>query len=89
MAFDAYDLAMSSLRTLEQQKVITTAKYTEIKDKFGWPCWKAIKAADIAANAWVSSKNASNYDKMNAAFTAMYDVQKLLNTQVTQLQGGK
>jgi hypothetical protein len=89
MAFDAYDLGMTALRTLQKQKIITKAKYIEIKDKYGWPCWRAIKAADIACNTWIGSKNDANYDKMNTAFEAMYETQKLLNNQVIQLQGGK
>jgi hypothetical protein len=89
LAFDAYDLGMTTLRTLQSQKLITSERYTEIKDKFGWPCWRAIKAADLAVEAWYTHKNASTLSQMNAAFETMYELQKLLSTQVVQLQGGK
>ena len=89
LAFDAYDLGMTTLRTLEQQKVITSAQYASIKDTYGWPAWKAIKAADVAVNAWVGSKSDSTYTQLQTAFAAMYEAQKLLSTEVTQIQGGK
>jgi hypothetical protein len=89
MAFDAYDLAMSSLRTLQKLDKITEAQFQSIKEKYGWPCWRAIKAADVAVSAWASNKSASNQAKMDAAFDSMYQLQKLLAAQVTQLKGGK
>ena len=89
MAFDAYDLGMITLRTLQKQNIITEAQYTAIKDKYGWPCWTALKAADVAVNTWVTTKSTSDFEKMNAAFTGMYEIQKLLSNQITQLQGGK
>ena len=89
LAFDAYDLGMTTLRTLQVQKIITSAQYASIKDTYGWPAWKAIKAADVAVNAWVAVKSDSAFTQMQGAFTAMYEAQKLLSTNVTQLQGGK
>jgi len=89
MAFDTYDLGMTTLRTLQKQKIITSAQYTSVVDNFGWPCWKALKAADVAADAWMAAKSATTLEAMNTAFTAMSDVQKLLSGEITKLQGGK
>ena len=89
MAFDAYDLGMITLRILQKQKIITEAQYTAIKDKYGWPCWTALKAADVAVNTWISTKNAADFEKMNQTFTSMYELNRLLSNQITQIQGGK
>jgi hypothetical protein len=89
MAFDAYDLGMTTLRTLQKSGVITAAKYTEIKDKVGWPAYNAIKAADDAVQAWAAAETTSNYDKMTAAFQVMTASQKSFTDLLTSLQGGR
>jgi hypothetical protein len=89
MAFDAYDFGMTTLRTLQQQKVITAAQYDSVKAKVGWPFYNAIKLADDAMQAWVAAGTDSAYGKMNAAFQGLVDAQKNFTALVNSLQGGK
>jgi hypothetical protein len=89
MAFDAYDLGMTSLRTLQKQKIITEAQYQDVKNKVGWPFYNAIKAADSAANAWVAATSDSTYTRMVTALQEVANAQKDFTTLITSLQGGK
>lgn len=88
-AFDVYDMGMTTLRTLQRTKIITEAKYQDIKTTVGWPTYNTIKAADDALQVWVTSPTDTNYDKMNAAFKTMAASEKNLTTLIVSLQGGK
>lgn len=92
VAFDAYDLGMISLRTLQKANIITQVQYDATKKAVAWPLYNAIVAAEKAAQAYSTAKPAdkeSLYGKMTAALGAVAGSQKEFTALVTSLQGGK
>lgn len=92
IAFDAYDLGMLSLRTLQRTKIITQVQYDAAKKDVAWPLYNAIVTADKAAQAYATAKPAdkeSLYGKLTQAFLAMAGSQKEFTALVASLQGGK
>lgn len=91
LAFDAYDLGMTTLRTLQKTKVITAAQYTNFKDKYGWPLYLSIKAADDAAQQYAAApkeSKASLEGKLTAALQALADNQGKFVKVVNDAQEG-
>lgn len=92
VAFDAYDLGMISLRTLQKAKIITQAQFDSAKKAVAWPLYNAIVAAEKTAQAYSTGSSAdkqSLYGKMTAALTAVAGSQKEFTALVGSLQGGK
>jgi hypothetical protein len=92
IAFDAYDLGMLSLRTLQRTKIITQVQYDAAKKGVAWPLYNAIVAAEKAAHAYATAKPADKeglYGKLTQAIFAMAGSQKEFTSLVTSLQGGK
>lgn len=91
LAFDAYDLGMTTLRTLQRTKVITQAQYTSFKDKYGWPLYQSIKAADDAAQQYAAApkeSKASMEGKLTEALKALADNQGKFVKVVNDAQEG-
>ena len=94
MAFDAYDMGMFTLRTLQQSPnhIITTAQYESIKTKVAWPLYRAIVAAEAAAEKYAAAPAAdkdSLYEKLLQALLAITNSQKEFMQVIQSLQGGK
>lgn len=89
IAFDAYDLAMSSLRMLQTNKIITLAKYNSIKDQYAWPLYRAIVAAQAAAEAYAKAPGEATLAKVTAALIAVADSQREFTKTIQSVQGGK
>ena len=87
IAFDAYDLGMSSLRMLQVNKIITLTKYTSIKDKYAWPLYRAIVAAQAAAEAYSQAPTDAMLGKVTAALVAVADSQREFTKVVQGVQG--
>jgi len=89
-AFSAYDLGMTTLRTLQQKGVITAAQYEKVKNDVGWPFYNAIKSADTAVEGWVKIDDASSYGKAFAALDDLTGAQKDFTATIASVQkGGK
>lgn len=76
LAYDLYDTEMKALRLLQVQKVITEEKYQILKDKYGWPFYLAVKAADDAAQQYAAAPDADRATfggKLTTALNAMAD----------------
>jgi hypothetical protein len=91
MAYDAYDLGMRTLRILQTNKIITLEQYNTVKDKVGWPVYKALVVAQDAAQAYAlapAAGKATAEGKLTAALEALAGVQAQFTAAVKQLQGG-
>ena len=89
VAFDAYDLGMTSLRMLQKNKIITTATYNQIKEKVAWPLYKAIVAGEAAAEKYAATKDASTLAQLTAALEVVAEAQKGFTSAVAKVQGDK
>lgn len=91
LAFGAYDLGMTTLRTLERNKVITSAKYKSIKDSVAWPFYKALMAAETAAQEYATSPAVSKTTvegKLNQALLSLNTFQSIFIETIQDI-GGK
>jgi hypothetical protein len=91
LAYDAYDLGMRTLRILEQNKIITAEQYTAVKDKVGWPVYKALVAAQTAAQAYAlapAADKATAEGKLTAALEVLATNQANFVEVVKSLQKG-
>lgn len=92
IAFDAYDVSMVTLRTLQTANLITLAQYEKIKKDVAWPLYNTIVAADSAAQKYAAALPADKqnlYDQLTQALVAVAASQKELATTIKSLQGGK
>ena len=70
-AYMAYDLAMSSLRMLQVNKIITLTQYNSIKDRVGWPVYHALVAAQAAAELYAKTPSDTALEKVKLALEAV------------------
>ena len=89
VAFDAYDLGMTSLRMLQKNKIITTATYNQIKEKVAWPLYHAIVAGEAAAEKYAKVKDSSTLAQLTAALEVVAEAQKGFTSAVAKVQGDK
>jgi len=55
LAFDLYDLGMTTAATLHRNKVITDQQWTTVKDK-GRVLWNAVRAAEAVSEKYAAAK---------------------------------
>lgn len=92
IAFDAYDVSMVTLRTLQTANLITLTQYEKVKKDVAWPLYNAIVAADSVAQKYAAALPADKqtlYDQLTQALVAVAASQKELATTIKSLQGGK
>lgn len=89
VAFDAYDLGMTSLRMLQKNKIITTATYNQIKEKVAWPLYKAIVAGEAATEKYAKVKDDSTLAQLTAALEVVAEAQESFTGAVAKVQGDK
>lgn len=92
LAFDLYDLGMTTAATLHRTKVITTQQWTQVKDT-GRVLWKAIQSAEAAAENYAKAKStdpqrATLFGEMDRAITAMLGSKKEFLSLVEAVQKG-
>lgn len=92
IAFDAYDLSMTTLRTLQTANLITLTQFEKVKKNISWPLYNSIVAADSTAQKYAAALPADKqnlYDQLTQALVAVAASQKELATVIKSLQGGK
>ncbi len=92
VAFDAYDLGMTSLAAMHRGNLISTSQFEAVKKKVVWPLYTAILAAEAAAQEYALAPAASKESvqgNLTKALEAVATAQKEFTKAVGKVQEGK